>query len=315
MNDLFQRRSVDDKQSEIRRMAVVLFAVLVASASWHALRPIALAWIAQTSLGCPSRAPIVAAVLRGKYDTIPTDSEINAFTTFPWTRLGTSFFPKPGWVWWESVRETEQLSPNSWLHHWRTTFADHNFDAVGSIGTTLRPLVAPAQDTDGDGCWEVVLETQATPWQEAKNRNVKRWAIVRLGENHNEVAWIGLGDQSLWSRKSTRIKPIWRDEDGDGVDELVFVTVVVKRLPQGGVGFDPPTVVAVFEWDRAGGILLPRLLPQDTGIMTWTAPDAESVRVEQDADIESVLNDLLPVPDGFGVAPGAAPSTPSPPKP
>lgn len=274
-------------------MVVVLVAVLVASALWYSLRPVAVAWIARTSLGCPSRAPIVAAELRGRYDTIPTDGEINVKNPFPWTRLTTSFFPEPGWILWESVRETEQLGDNSWLYHWRTTFADHNSDFVGSIGTIQRPRVAPAQDIDGDGLWEIVLQFQATPWANPNGPDVKRWAVVRLGQDYNEIVWIGLSDFLLWSQKSTRIKPIWRDEDGDGVKELVFVTVVFRRLPQGGVGFDPPNTVAVFEWDRAGGVLLPRSLPQDSGIITWTPPGAKPLRVEQDADIESVLADLL----------------------
>lgn len=310
MNDLFHRNSVDDKHREIRRLVIVSVAVLVASASWYSLRPVALTWIARTSLGCPSRAPIVAAALRGRYDTIPTDGEINAIDPFPWTRLRTYFFPEPGWILWESVRRREPFGDGSMLDHWRTTFADHNFDFVGSIGTIQRPLVAPAQDIDGDGRREIVLECRATPWPDAKSRNVTRWAVIRLADNHNQIAWIGLSDFLLWSRKSTRLKPIWRDEDGDGVDELVFVTVVLKRQPQGGVGFDPPRTVAVFEWDRAGGVIQPRSLPSDSGIITWSPPGAEPVRVERDADIESVLADLLPVPDGFGVSPTTQPPIP-----
>ncbi len=315
MNDLFHRGSSHNKRREISRSVLALFAILAASALWYLLRPAAISWIARTSLGCPSRAPIVAAVLRESYDTIPTDGEINASDPFPWTRLATYIFPEPGWVAWESVRETKQLRDSSWLYHWRTTFVDHDFDLVGSIGAMQRPLLTPAEDIDGDGRWELVLEFQATPWENSKSPNVKRLAVVRIGKDDNQIAWIGLIDADWWSRKLTRIKPIWRDEDGDGVKELVFVTVVYKRLPQGGAGFDPPTTVAIFEWDRPGGVLRPRSLPEDAGIISWTPFQSEPVRAEIDADIESLLAKLLPLPEGFGVHPAPppanSPSTPS----
>ena len=317
MNDLFQRGSPRDKRGEIRRLVVALITILAASAVWHLSRPAAISWIARSSLGCQPRSRIIAAALRPKFETVPVQHEYLNASGLPYRGLSlwSWWRPERGWIMWESVRHRERTAGGGWLDHLKITLVDHKFDLLGEAGVNRTVIVAQPGDRDGDGRWELVFELSATPWQDYPNRDVQRWAVIRLGDDHNEIAWIGLSDHLFWSQKSTRIKPIWRDEDGDGVKELVFVTVVFKRLPQGGVGFDPPSTVAVFEWDRSGGVLQPRSLPEDAGIISWTPFQSEPVRAEIDADIESLLAKLLPLPEGFGVHPAPppanSPSTPS----
>ena len=313
MSDFFHRGSPRDKRREVSRLVIALITVLAASVVWHLLRPAATSWIARSSLGCPPRSRIIAAALRPKFETVPVQHEYLNASGFPYPGLSlwSLWRPERGWIMWESVRHRERISGGGSLDHLKITLVDHNFDLLGTAGIRRTAMVAQPGDSDGDGRWELVFELGATPWQDYQTQDVQRWAVIRLGYDHNEIAWIGLSDHLLWSQKSTRIKPIWRDEDGDGIDELVFVTVVVKRLPQGDLGFELPKAVAVFEWDRPGGVLQPRSLPEDAGIISWTPAEEEPVRAEIDADIESLLSELLPVPQGFGVSPASAPATSS----
>ena len=312
MRDLLRRNSFDTRRTEFRRLVIGVAAILSASISWHVLRLPIVSWIAHSSVGCPSRAVIIASVLRREHQTVPANNELTyrQGQPYPTKWLWTHWFPEPGWIVWESVREVEKTGSNSQIYKWMITVADHNLELVGSLGTARNILAAPVNDFDGDGQWEVVLQYDATPWEKAKEQHIKRWAVIRLGHDSNEIVWIGLSDFLLWSQKSTRIKPIWRDEDDDGVMELVFVTVKVKKLPNGELGFDPPTTVAVFEWDRVEGILRPRLLPDDSGIISWTPPADGGIQVEQDAEMKEVLAGLLPVPEGFGFRRASIPADP-----
>jgi hypothetical protein len=97
-----------------------------------------------------------------------------------------------------------------------------------------------------------------------------------------------------------RVRPFWRDEDGDGRQELVFVTRTYIKLPNGDVGLKPPETVAVFAWDRPGGVLRPRLLPPNGSFVSWTPPDGTPVKVAQESQLDPILRKLCPLPDNFG---------------
>jgi hypothetical protein len=166
----------------------------------------------------------------------------------------------------------------------------------------------PPADADGDGRWEVLGETLAVPLDSLKQRDVRRWAVIRLGTTSNQIVWVGLVDANVWSRRRARLKPIWRDEDGDGVAELVFVTLVINFTPQRTLTCPPPQTVAVFGWDRPGGVLREQTPAADQSVISWNPPQS-ALEVPVDADLEPILADLLPVPDGFGLSPSTQPAS------
>jgi len=177
---------------------------------------------------------------------------------------------------------------------------DHGLEMMGAVAYYVE-VAAPPGDIDGDGYWEVVLSCD--PYEFDEERRLDHLMVLRLGENGNEIVWLGHLDRAPWAARRIRVKPLWRDDDGDGTEEFVFVTlevVVVTRQtifgPRKGTASKPPETVAVFEWSGPGGILRARRLPADSGITPWTPVDDRPLEVEQDADLEHVIRMVHPVP-------------------
>ena len=132
------------------------------------------------------------------------------------------------------------------------------------------------------------------PPQDDAQQNFVWWVVLRLGHELNEILWVGLMDESVWHSRRMRLKPIWRDEDGDGQDEFVFITVETARTPAGGIVFKQPQTIAVFEWTSPGGILRTRLLPDDCGIVPRNPQGSVPVRVDQTTDLDPLVHEFLP---------------------
>jgi hypothetical protein len=94
------------------------------------------------------------------------------------------------------------------------------------------------------------------------------------------------------------VDPIWRDEDGDGLRELVFVTRVLTQDPLFGLGYEPARTVAVFEWSSVGGVLRAREVPRDCGVIGWSR--ATVGPIWPTVPIWSIASQLFPVPEDFG---------------
>lgn len=167
---------------------------------------------------------------------------------------------------------------------------------------------APPEDVDGDGHWEVLLDCDAfdyDPEAPARNRLILT-TVVRLGETMNEVVWAGLTGFDFHPDANTyyRIVPIWRDEDGDGRKELVFVT---REATKSQPGFKKPRTAAVIEWDTARGILQPRGDLEASGVLPWEPPEGRPLVVDPDEDLRPVLMELMPLPQEFLPVPDAEP--------
>jgi hypothetical protein len=132
------------------------------------------------------------------------------------------------------------------------------------------------------------------PDLDGPQKDLRWWAVVRLGAEDNEIVWAGMIDTSVWRSRQARLKPIWRDMDGDGSDELVFITVETARTPDGGIVFKPPQTIAVFEWTSPGGVLRTRLLPNGCGILPWNPQGEVPMRVHHTADLDPLVRELLP---------------------
>jgi len=296
VNRMLQRHSSESLRSECRRELIVVSLLLVASAGWYALRPALIRQTAIQSVGCPGREHLLAVAIRQAGFRILEDGRpVSAGVE---GRVFTHCLPRPGWVLWESEALEQPC----------LAFADQHLRLQGTVRSE-EGIAAPPGDMDGDGRWEIVLRYSPIPEEDPDVRYLRGWTVVRLGSANNEIVWLGMTDCNLWSSRGARVKPIWRDEDGDGQKELVFVTVVTVNLPGRRIGFKPPQTVAVFEWDAPGGVLRPRLLPTDCGVVSWKPTESGPVEVAWDVELEPLLRQLHPVPEGFGQSAATAPAT------
>ncbi len=279
MTSILERDSFDARPIEYRRIAVVMVAVLLAAAAWHGARGRLLYPAARSSVGCPGREKLLAAALRHADPSFPDEPQLWNYN-----------LARPEWIAWSSVRETIPLGDGSWLPKWQVKVADRDLALKGVIAGDR--LAAPPADADGDGSCEVLKEFY--PDLDGPQKDLRWWAVVRLGEKENEIVWAGMIDTSVWRSRQARLKPIWRDMDGDGSDELVFITVETMRTPDGGIVFKPPRTIAVFEWTSPGGTLRSRLLPDDCGIRPWKPQGVTPVRVGQASELDPLVRELLP---------------------
>ncbi len=284
MNPALERHCYDSRRREMRLLALAALVLLVTSALWHQVKGTVVYRVACSSIGCPDRLGLIADALRQRDPRFP--DAVPRFWSLSWA--------KPEWIAWSSVRESVPLEDGSTLPNWKVTVADHNLTVRGFIAADRPFLLTPA-DRDGDSLCEVVMEIAATK-DDAQQDHVW-WVVLRLGTEHNEILWVGLMDESVWHSRGMRLKPIWRDEDGDGMGEFVFITVETTRTPAGGLVFKPLQTIAVFEWSAPGGILRTLSLASDSGITPWSPGGREPIRVDQTADLAPLVHELLPAPE------------------
>ncbi|HEV8694078.1 MAG TPA: hypothetical protein VGQ93_07840 [Lysobacter sp.] len=301
---MFARHSFDARRTEYVRLVVCMAGLLVTSGTWHASRPGLIRRAAESSVGCSVRGKLMAAALRANYAEVPADDELWSPSAGP--RLWTHSLPRPGWVAWRSVRRISERADGVTVWESITHIADERLREQGSL-RGIEPEWPPV-DADGDGQWEVFCESFGVPLDSLKQRDVRRWAVIRLGVASNQVAWVGLVDGNAWSSRRARLKPIWRDEDGDGVPELVFVTLVINLKPPRTITLQAPQTVAVFAWDHRGGVLGERTPAADQSVIAWDPPLAP-VEVPIGADMQRILEELLRVPEDFGWAPNTQPAS------
>jgi hypothetical protein len=281
MTHLLERSSYDDKSAEVRRLVILAVVVIILAGTWHGLRGPLVRGFGASSVGCYGRDSLIRAALRHAGVDIADGDQLRAHS-----------LPRPGWVTWSAV-EYETLSDGSQRPKiGQTTVVDGRLRLLGKLPADIAD---PPMDIDGDGAWEArvsVLASEADP-----NQPLVYHAVLRMKASANELIWLGLLDDSSWRARGIRVSPVWQDADGDGVQELVFITVVTTRSPSGGIMSAPPEIVASFKLDRPGGVLRPDALPKDCGITAWTPPGGAPTRLDQTADLEYVFQELLPVPE------------------
>jgi hypothetical protein len=142
------------------------------------------------------------------------------------------------------------------------------------------------------------------------NARVFGFAVVRLGVDHDEIVAVILVDYSAWARGRARVCLEWRDADRHGQAELALMRYKRISPPTVGAAFSSETVAAL-AWDAPGGILRPRLLPNDGSVLVWTPEDGQPLVVAADEPLDPLLIRLLPLPPGFGQQIPATTSLPS----
>jgi hypothetical protein len=281
MNRVFERRCYDPRRSEVRLLALIVFGVLAAGVFWHAVRGAVVHRVACTSIGTHDRTSLIATALRDRNPEFPDDDPPH------WVVSST----EPDWIGWPTLREDILLADGLYRRKVHFAVADRNLTVRGAFATA-RLAALPFADRDGDGSCEVVMEVYPA---DARRSPRFVWLVVlRLLDTHNEIVWIGRWDRSIRFGRGRRPHPMWRDEDGDGQEEFVLAWNEVVRTPSGGIIIQPPRAVAVFEWTAPGGTLRGRSLPDDCIIVPWDDDGRAPLRVDQTADLDELVRELLP---------------------
>ena len=267
-------------------MAAVL--LVLAGGAWRVVRPWLTVALARTSVGCPERGELLYAALRILY---------------------------PDRTWPRQGAVPSERQPGSSMVRWATprgtwAFADADLKFLGAARLDNMWSTGCA-DADHDGCLEVVSRCLAARSSGSSNATIWRWVVLRLHAAHNEMLGVVSADWTAVRTAGARfdVAATWREEDGDGLEELVFQGIGYGRLPSGTMGLLPPTVLAVFGWTASAGKLAPRQLPADGSFLAWEPPEGEPVWTFPEQALEPLLDALVPLPDGFGTPPTTVPTS------
>lgn len=293
MTGMLERQRLPVRRRWVRWLLSAGLSLVVAGGAWRVVRPWLTVSLARSSVGCLGREELILAALRTLY---PDRTSPQCGMVSSERRWGSSV------VRWDTPRGT-------WA------FADGDLEFLGEARLDYAWTTSSA-DADHAGCLEVVSEWPVTPPSDNPNAAIARWVVLRLHAAHNEVLGIVTADLTP-GRAAGRsaVVSTWRDEDGDGLEELVFLSFVRGRLPSGTMGLLPPNVVAVFGWSAPGGALRPRQMPTDGTFVAWAPPDGQPVRTFPQEQLQPLLDTLVPLPEGFGLpvapSPASAPSGPT----
>jgi hypothetical protein len=301
MSDILNRRYRTSPTVAIRAYAVGLAAMLLASVAWHTLRPSVTRSLARSSVGCEARAKLIAGAIAGLYPrqrVYVSDGEpmLSSY------RQGN----QGGVCWLISPETTSGERPIAAPGAGVVADLDLNSRGLVHLKTMQLGVAAPPGDWDADGAFEV--SSVCIPTGDAfRNPSTYYcyWVVIRLGGKSNEI--VGLAGVSHDVRANT-LGPlaIWQDKSGDGIANWVFVTARYSVNRQERSPFER---LAVFEWSKPGGVLRPRVLPDDGSVLAWTPPDGRPYRFPADKLVDEVCQELLPVPKDLGAPPASQPAS------
>ncbi|HUU98407.1 MAG TPA: hypothetical protein VM487_21955 [Phycisphaerae bacterium] len=297
MSDIFNRRCRRSPTVAIRAYVVGLAAVLLASVAWHAFHPYVIRALARSSVGCEARVELIA----GAIDELYPRQRVRVLGGKPMLR---------------SYRQGDRGGV-SWLMDWGRLRPDQaavapGLAAVGDLdlnycgrlrsqAMTGDPQALPG-DWDQDGSIEVmpfaIAAAERGYWS-------VYWAVVRLGGKANElVGLVAIGSSTAGG--AIQATPGWPDEHDDGTFEWVFATM---PRPSADGTTSCAEAIAIFEWTEPGGVLRPRVLPDDGSMLIWTPASGRPYPFPADKLVDEVCQELLPVPEGFGAAPASQPAS------
>lgn len=283
MTAILARHPRKSTRADWRRLAVALVLLVAASVAWRALRPAAIQVLVCSSVGS-SRGELLCTALQRRFPALFIGQYAH--------RVLCTCGPGSAFVAWE--HEGWQQDPGSvwffadgWLRESGILRVSENRSAwLGDWDRDNHPELLSRLFIDGN--FQVVL------------------ARVRPGANEIVAA---LRDEAAARRPRLRSYaiPACVDEDGDGLSELVLRAWSTGSGRSGSLPDWPDELVAVFDWTAPGGILTPRMLPDDGTVQFWPLPDNRPVVFDPNEPLESVVARLRP-PD---TQPASLPATPS----
>ncbi|MEW6253616.1 MAG: hypothetical protein AB1716_23470 [Planctomycetota bacterium] len=288
MKALLQARRIPWRR-DLRRVIVVALVLLAAAPVWRLIRAPLRDHLARSSLGCERRGRLIGAALAARYpEHAPQLGGAGGFLR-SWRRSDLCG------AHWQYAPPDKPLGPTA-----GHAFCDENLVLHGRVAApSAVPYYFRCGDWDGDGRMEVALNVPTC--RELSSVSLGYMAVVRLGKDANEVVVLSL----LCS------PPRYYVQEFDGSEARTPVGWVLQGYTYPGTGGTPQKGPrAVFRWDRPGGILVPYELPEDGSVLVWTPPGGVPLTVPADQPIEPLLEELLPVPEGFG-RPGTPASGPA----
>jgi hypothetical protein len=297
MSDIFNRRCRTSPTVAIRAYVLGLTTVLLASVAWHTLRPYVTRSLARSSIGCDARAKLIAGTIDELYPRL----RVRALSGKP--MLCSFRHADQGGVSW--LMDWQQLPPDkAALAPGLTIVADRDLDYRGLLRSNAMSWLPQALPADWDQGGAVEVTLFAIPTGEP-SYFCQYWAVIRLGGEANELVGLVALVGSV-SAGSAGAIPIWRAEDEDGPLEFVFVPM---SLTSAGWPNLRGEAVAVFEWTAPGGVLRPRVVPDDGSMLVWTPADGRPYRFPVDKLVDDICQELLPVPEDFGATPASQPAS------
>jgi hypothetical protein len=260
MINLLSRPAKPGWRGDCARLVLLSASLAMGAVAWHLLRPTLVTAVARSSVGCDARHRLLDESLR----SVLADRFPQAY----WMRSSCGKR--------ERVINLGAFDPDHANH---VFFIDDSLRAIGSV--TAPSMPGYCDDMDGDGCIEVTV-TGCT-----QMAGTSFSAAVRVSQTNQLLGIVecrGAGSQ----QSSQATFDVWRDEDGDGLMELVLVAAPV---PWRTSSIQPSAIrtIAVFEWTAPGGVLRPRLMPTDGSVTFWSPPDGQPVPFPSDESIDSVI--------------------------
>jgi len=271
MTGLLARHPRRSTRADWQRLVVGFALVLAMSVAWRALRPAVIHTLACSSVGS-HRLELLSAALQaqfpgsymGEYDPMYAAAGPGApFLT--WGLIGWEHGPVSTWF-----------------------FVDGKLRRIGMMRAS-DVWITPPGDWERDGHPELLV---LVSWPPVRRSSI---ILVRVRPAANEVVAILDEDIALRpTRPRSYPTPTCVDEDRDGVSELVLHSW--SRGPARFIQMPdwPDQLVAIFDWTAPGGILTPRLLPDDGTIRLWPLPDNQPVVFDPNEPLETVVARLRP---------------------
>jgi len=293
-------RDIVTSRRVLLRLVLALGVLTAVGGAWRLGRPVLVAHLARSSVGCPGRGPLLAAALRLNGYSLPSDRRL-----FDWPDpyedldLRSHSEPPPGWVAWYEWEQSTAARAGSTV--WKTLrFADADLRPRGVLTWNAEdphvdsdPLAAAPGDYDGDGLWECVLSLRR-----AHDRGLEQvfgYAVVRAGDARTELCAYLLVDTPVFSQKRSSTGVTWQDVDGDGSTELVLYSQRYWFDADRRYRTEPRQTRVVLAWTRPGGVLVPLVLPEEGGVYVATPDPADPAAVPAGEDIAPLLQRFRPV--------------------
>lgn len=280
MMTILARHKRTTTRADWRRLLIAVALLALASLAWRLSRPAVIRAFACSSIGS-HRVPLLRMALQERFPYIPLREN----------------------AWLESVRGPGAPFLAWTNHNWITDLdsrwhlSNGRMDYVGVLRAVCQ--IASFGDWDQDRYPEAMCLIG--------EGGELYFVVVRVRPAADEV--VVVLPVHISTRNAAAILSVfgsWSDEDGNGTMELILRGTRVGG-PSAVIRRWPDVIVAIFDWTAPGGVLTPRMLPDDGTVQFWPLPDNRPVVFDPNEPLESVVARLRP-PD---TQPACLPATPS----
>lgn len=300
LEPILRRRARAPRVADLRRVALALAALAVASGAWRVAREPLIVLAATYSVGDGERRDLLIAALRARAPGFPSAERL------PLIRERAN---RPPWLFasersglhtWCQWYDTDDFYAE-WANPGRTIHEVHFFDCELRPRGAARVAFAAGPhdlfDVDGDGRVEISCRFQRESSGDPNSPSVSYDMIVTIGERENYVRAVVAADRA--KRPNYRVAcGIFDSERAEYGGDWRLVDRQQGR--RGRFRFDATTAVHVrLRWELPGAA--PRVVhvARPDEIIVWSPPGG-SMEIPIDADLRAIAESVVPLPRGFG---------------